>query len=263
LINLKISCIAGIIAFTVSFLLGLISGTRIPIVFLKALLFGLGFVVLSGGVYALISMFLPDLFSAGGVANSQDNPGSHVDIAVDDQYGAANPSYFRGDEAKNFDEFGDNQDLFSENIDALPGDGLDQNREDDYTIKGGVGAPGAEPVQGFPLASFSSSPLPASEPKIAAELHTPADSEDTVGSPSEAEGAVDNLPDFDSMAAAFNDFSDGIPEKSGGGEADSGNYIAQLAGASSKKPTPELGEDFDVKEMASAIQTILKREDKG
>jgi hypothetical protein len=30
-----------------------------------------------------------------------------------------------------------------------------------------------------------------------------------------------------------------------------------------KKNTPDLGEDFDVKEMASAIQTILKREDKG
>jgi hypothetical protein len=69
-------------------------------------------------------------------------------------------------------------------------------------------------------------------------------------------GSVDTLPDLESISGAFNAGS--IPL---GGSGDTGVSPAGSIGGQNK--TKGLDEDFNVKEMASAIQTILKREDKG
>jgi hypothetical protein len=226
LINIRLSGIAGTIAFAVSFLLGVISGTRIPVVLLRALIFAAAFMVLSGGIYALISMYLPDLLSppdsSGGMRNN--SLGSHVDISMDDPgEEGLNTSYFRGED-ENSGEFGDNQD-----------DGLDQNQEDGYTMGGEAGISSEEPV-------------PGSLAELASPSETPASTED--------------MPDFDRMASAFEGSSDAVSGIGNAGPLPE-EFNAQFIGGSSNKKTPEMADDFDINEMASAIQTILKREDKG
>jgi hypothetical protein len=220
LFNVKLSGIAGALAFAVSFLLGIISGTRIPVVLLRALIFAVVFMVLSGGIYVLISMYLPDLLSP------PDSPGSHVDISVEDPgEEGLNTSYFQS-EGENSGEFGDNQD-----------DALDQNHEDGYTMGGEAGISSEEPVQGSLTELDSPSETGGSEP-----------------------AASDDLPDFDRMASVFEDAG---PVPSAGSSGPPEEFNVQFVGGSGNKNTPEMAEDFDIKEMASAIQTILKREDKG
>jgi hypothetical protein len=66
------------------------------------------------------------------------------------------------------------------------------------------------------------------------------------------------LPDLDSISGVFNSAS--VPAAGTGAPASS------LGGAdvlNSPVKAKGLDEEFNVKEMASAIQTILKREDKG
>jgi hypothetical protein len=260
LLNIRLSGIAGALAFILSLLLGIISGTRIPVVLLRALIFAAAFAVLSGGIYVLISLYLPDLLthrdnSLGGI---QDSPGSNVDISVDDadEEGLSTGYFQDGDEKTT--EFGENQGLSDENLDTLSGDGLDQNGEDGYTMGGDTRAAGLEP-----LALDSSSGT--SDPDA-----------------SVSEAPTEELPDFDRMASAFEGAADGVPggaqtgdplleisEIGGDGPVPStggprpSEFNAQFVGGSLNKKTPDMADDFDINEMASAIQTILKREDKG
>jgi hypothetical protein len=245
LINIKLSGIAGAIAFVMSFLLGIISGGRISMVFLKALIFAVIFATLSGGIYVLISIYLPDLLSPGDSEPPQDHRGSQVDILLDDQGGEGLNSDYSLDGNENSAEFGKNQGILNENIETLSGDGLDQNRQDEYTIGGD-----AEIIAGTPEQASSF----------------------TVDLAAKSADSVEELPDFDSMAAVFGGSSGGIPgtgavKAAAPGESSgslSETINAQFIGGPLKnKNTPELEEEFDVKEMASAIQTILKREDKG
>jgi hypothetical protein len=71
-------------------------------------------------------------------------------------------------------------------------------------------------------------------------------------------GSVDTLPDLDSISGAFNAGS--IPV---GGSGSAGLSPASSFDGGGQNKAVELDKNFSVKEMASAIQTILKREDKG
>lgn len=242
MINIKLSGIAGVIAFVVSLLLGIIGGSRISMVLLKALIFAVVFMVLSGGIYALISMYLPDLLSPDDM-EPQDYRGSRVDISLDDQGEEGLNSDYSPEGDENSAGIGENQDILNENRETSP-DSLDQNRQDGYTIKGDV-----EIMAGMPEEA-ASSPESSGAGSV---------------------GSVEELPDFDSMATAFGGSSGEIPETAVARTAPGGNsglpaevINAQFIGGPLKnKNIPELEEKFDIKEMASAIQTILKREDKG
>jgi hypothetical protein len=263
LFNLRLSGIAGALAFIISLLLGIISGTRIPVVLLRALIFAVVFAVLSGGIYVLISLYLPDLLSPpdAGSGGFRDALGSNVDISVDDAgEDGLSAGYFRGGD-ENLTEFGENQDLSNENIDTLSGDGLDQNGEEGYTMGGETGTPaaGLEPLE--PVGSTE--PVGSSEPKGSTEL-------DSSSEASVSEAPAEELPDFDRMATAFGEASLEIPGIGDTGPAPPSTggpppaeFNAQFVGGSMNKKTPDMADDFDIKEMASAIQTILVREDKG
>jgi hypothetical protein len=69
-------------------------------------------------------------------------------------------------------------------------------------------------------------------------------------------GSVDTLPDLEFISGAFNTGS--IPQ---GGSGDAGVSPASSSGDQNK--AKGLDGNFNVTEMASAIQTILRREDKG
>jgi hypothetical protein len=126
--------------------------------------------------------------------------------------------------------WGDDTDKFSENPGDLGGDALDQIGEGVYTGVGDV-----EGIQD------------PSKPALPGDLDFSSGEVET----------VDMLPDLDAMSGVFNSGGDrepagtGAPAGSPGGSAASGR-------------TPKgIDEDFNVQEMASAIQTILKRENKG
>jgi hypothetical protein len=123
---------------------------------------------------------------------------------------------------------GDELHEFFENRDNSGEDALDQTGEAVYTGGGMV-----EEIQESP------------KPALPGGLEFAEDA-----------GSVDTLPDLESISGAFNDGS--IPL---GGSGNVGASPASSLGAQNK--AKGLDEDFNVKEMASAIQTILKREDKG
>jgi hypothetical protein len=123
---------------------------------------------------------------------------------------------------------------------ALRENTLDQNGEDGYTEKGIVENEPALPENGGGAA------LPAGG---------------TVAVPGAASGGeVDELPDMDAMVAAFIAPGDGeAPATEDQGPAES--LFISPSGASRGNPKArDLVEGFKTNDMASAIQTILKRE---
>jgi hypothetical protein len=210
--DIKISGTIGGIALILSSLIGLISGAGFATAFLRALVFGAVFFVLSGGIHILASRFLPELLENGKEDQAGDALGSHVNLTLED---------------------GDGQDEI-ENISDLIGDGLeksdfsggkpmglDQKGEDRYTKRGGA-------EENFTEIGEAAVP----------------DSSET----------VDVLPDLDSLAASF------IPSPSteDEGEVTAESFPKKAPSTNSK--SQNMQGDFQPKELASAIQTILKRE---
>jgi hypothetical protein len=235
----KLSGIAGGIAFVLSFLVGLISGVGFPWILIRALGFGAAFFVLAGGAYWMVTQFLPELLDRGEeeAGLDADSPGSRVDISVSDEEGDAGsgePSRRDGfspekDASAGLSDLVGGGSPSNENVDPLSGNGLDQKAEDGYTREGNTAE---APVNGPPA-----SPQGAAVPEA------------------ESSDMVDELPNLELMSDVFitppvEDGGAGTIESSPGRSA-GGNKPQNLEG------------DFNVKEMASAIQTILKREDKG
>jgi hypothetical protein len=224
-INIKVSAFAAAAAFVLSLLVGVISGAAVPAVFIRALIFAVFFFILAGGIYIVIEKFLPELLSPG----EENASGSQVDITLEDPKNGDVSEVFSDTDAEISGEPGDIS--FSEGQDfSEKGAGLDQNGEDGYTMRKKAEANASEPGEG-PSEGFSSGESAA----------LPSDS-----------GSVDLLPDLDSMSGAF---------ASSGGEAaeEPADYTSSRKPLAKGKPSA-LGGDFPVKDMASALQTILKRE---
>jgi hypothetical protein len=123
---------------------------------------------------------------------------------------------------------------------ALGENTLDQNGEDGYTEKGMVENEPPPPDRG----GAAMAALPG-----------------TVAVPGAAAGSeVDELPDLDAMAAAF--IAPGEDEAPAGEDPDPGeSLLLSPSGVSGgDKKARGLAEEFKTNDMASAIQTILKRE---
>jgi hypothetical protein len=203
--NPRLYAIAGGAGFILSLLIGFISGAGLLIALLRALAFAVIFALFAGGVYWVISQFLPELLSSGP---EEESSGSRVNISVDGD-----------DTEESGDALDPNSDSFGENV-----LGLDQKNEEGYTSRGETGE----------------SPPSGASVSIAVPAAGDAD----------GSGEVDTLPDLDAMAEAF------IPAMNDG--------QSQEASRPSSGNKPEkLDGDFNTKEMAAAIQTILKRDEKG
>jgi hypothetical protein len=231
--NPKLSGIAAGIGFILSFLLGIITGAGLPLLLIRALIFAALFFALVSVGYGAISMYLPELLD-----NSLEEPGlgSQVDISIgDDGDQDSGISLETGGLGDGLNEFTENPGDSGENRDSLPGNTLDQNSEDGYTEK--------RSLEDAPR------PLPAALPT---ELNFSAGGIDS----------VDILPDLDAMSGAF---SAGSVSIGGGGESAGGASFGGPFDYGGKTPSEKAGleGDFNVQEMASAIQTILKRENKG
>jgi hypothetical protein len=255
--NLKLSVIAAGAAFVLSFFIGLISGTGFPYMLLRALISGALFFCLSAFAYWAISQFVPELLDfsqndqalSGGVPQ----PGSMVDISVepgedetdvlpplDQQYAEAGPAAeARTESPPETERFQEAAPLEQKSADTGPNQAaaLDLGAEDGYTNEG---------------VSVDSGPV-ASGAKTGEDAVLP----DAV----DAAEAVDTLPDLELLSTVFTPQEEEEP----GEEA----FIpADIGGISGTGPPPakntSAGQgDFNVKEMAQAIQTILRKDEKG
>ncbi|MDR1178491.1 MAG: hypothetical protein LBK64_06665 [Spirochaetaceae bacterium] len=250
--NLKLSVIAAGAAFVLSLVIGIISHAGFAYAIIRALVSGGLFFFLSVFAYWAVSQFVPELLDLSqGDASGGDGlpmPGSNVDISIDS----------------------------SEDDDTGMLPPLDQQ----YVEPGGEGEPKTE------RAGFSAAQVPDPGQKSAntgtnnaAALDqggqngytnggTLVDAEDAgaesdgAGAPvlPETDGAVDTLPDLELLSTAF------VPQEEEPGEeafvpADAGGISGALSSPGKKPSTGQA--DFNVKEMAQAIQTILKKDEKG
>jgi hypothetical protein len=246
--DVKISAIAAGAAFVFSFLLGLLNGASLPFLVVRPLLFGVLFFVIAAFVYFLVSHFLPELLD-GDLSESPEAgdalspPGSRINIAEEEPAGMSFYSTQAAQAAQaddSEDDLGDISDLLKKGRTAGPAprpagtgfSGLDQSGEDGYTRSEAVPA-GVRNNGGF-----TGNAVPK-----------------TVTVPDSAE-SVDTLPDLDAMARAF------LPG-SGEDEADAAEY--STFDDSSKRPAAgsrgqKMEGDFNPKELAAGIRTILKKE---
>jgi len=256
--NAKWGIICGGAAFVLAFITSLLLGhTSLSAALIRgggfaALFFGLGV-----GIWALISIFIPELLSVQndddvGNVFSKKTTGARVNITLDDAGDAALPAALpdAGVEALDADEVGDFKDLISRSTNSRRD--IDQNSAAGYTDK-------------------------REEEDFAPEFDGSLDA--SLG------GALENSLDSVKVEGLGNfsmDFGAFVPEdgKAGGdpfmdpfsflgGSGDSAG--AEETSASSPQPqrksssnkTPELQGDFNPKDIAAGIRTVLEKDKKG
>ena len=113
--NPRISSIVAAVAFLLSLLIGLISGSSFPTLVIRPVVFAVFFFIFSGLGYFLILRFLPELLESGGGAPELVLPGSRIDITEDAPI-APSVSFARPDETDK--ELGDISELINSGLRA-------------------------------------------------------------------------------------------------------------------------------------------------
>ena len=226
--NPRVSGIGAGAGFLLSLLVGLVTGAHFPLILIRACIFAAVFFALASAGYGAIRSCLPELFAG----ESAEAPvlGGQVDISVgDDGEG-------EGDFPQGSAGLGDELNDFLENPGNSGAGTLDQTAEAVYTGEGEAGG-----IQDLPQAA-----LP-----------------DGSGFPAGDAESVDMLPDLDAMSGAFT--SGSVPVAGSAGPAAAADLPAgsfdDARGSRSGNKEPD--DRFNVQEMASAIQTVLRRENKG
>jgi hypothetical protein len=260
--NLWWSGIAATAAFIVSLLLGIFVRAHILIVLLRAFSFALVFFFLMAVVWRLINHYLPELLydsSARDASSVSDfETGSRVNITLGDteipRNAAVPPEESSDESVGNIAEM------------ARAGPSVSGPRPSAVS-------PPSSPAPPRPFAAPSPGSDGASAParamdqssqshytqerggvSVAPSVSAPSGGFSGVSSLGDASGSVDSLPDLDALAGAF--LSPGAAETE---EVDSKPFSSGAREYRSKKGK-DVGEDFNPKELASAIQTILKRD---
>ncbi|MFQ3547365.1 MAG: hypothetical protein SNJ56_03430 [Termitinemataceae bacterium] len=224
----KISGIIAGIASLLSFLFGLVFGVSFWVVVVRALLFGLLFFVLSGLAYWLITQYIPELIqysSESGDDQGVPDLGSRVNITLEDEADTVP----QGSLAAQLMKEGLEEDQDEIHDEIISSKALDQNEEAGYTESEIITAR-MENVQ-------EASPSPAL--------------------PTGVIDSVDELPDLEGLSDAFV-----VPVTSVLEETSNDTSVSSPSPRSRTGQTGQSG-DFDPKEMAMAIQTLLKRDQKG
>lgn len=222
--NFKLSGIAAGIAFVLSLLLGFLGGAGILVILLRALVFGVVFFGLFCLGYWLITQFLPELLNPAAEDElGFSAPGSRVDISLGDERAGG---AFPSDNSEIVDDIA--------GIPSTPvksaASPLDQGENAGYNagrgIGGDLGVLGSPDEEGY------------------------FDGENA--------GTAEALPDMDGL-------TENVPESSADNlNVDTVEYESsepRRSAASSRKPG--MAGDFDPKELAQAIQTVLRKDEKG
>jgi len=263
---------AAIFALVMSIGLGLIAGVGALHIFLRALLFTVMFFAFGFVLRLIITYYFPELLYASEETESQETfesekPGSRVNITVDASGEYAVPELYKtpGDS----EELGNIDDLISGHFKPRQSDiaepfpssssplstGIDRYKEESYNIGGSF-----QSAQNFGFDDFQDpfqDDMPAIEEKAPVEkpAFTPSfgdDSDDLGG-----------LPDLDAMAMAFSSMGgESVSRGFGAGSASSDEEFEPAQPSPSRggnKPQPLKG-DFDPKELAKGISTVLSKE---
>jgi hypothetical protein len=273
-INLRWSVIAAAMAFVISLILGISVRGQVLIILLRALGFAVAFFFLSSLIWHLINRYIPDLLTGPpaqdpSVMLGLEN-GSRVNITVGED--SIPPDVALPPERPADDAVG--------NITEMIG-GVYSSQGSFVAAE--TAAPAAGPaVPPAPASAPSSPAAPAAGipvPPVSASsqgmdqgpqsgytqngnvvsgasippLSAPARASSGVLKLGDTSGSVESLPDLDALAGTFLS-----PDAEGGEEGVSSPRSHSSGGARSKGK--DMGEDFNPKELASAIQTILKRD---
>ena len=251
MIDLRIGGIFAAAAFLLSFLLGLFSGAAITILLGRALIFAIVFFVISGLVKYLVIRFLPELLERAVPADDGFFTGTRVDITEGETPGfTADPAsmqakdvYMGAQPDDSEEDLGDISDLMKAGIAARQKQretpaGMDQDMQDGYNEMGKMAS--------FSDTSISSMPSQNVPQFRAYGTEAGGDFEET-------------LPDLDSMAGAF---SSRQTEE----DPDNTEYsVSSPPRKRSSMPSKEAAwaGDFNAKEMAKGLQTILSKDKEG
>jgi hypothetical protein len=242
--NIKWGAIVGCTAFVLAFMISLLLGqTSLLIAFLRALGFAGLFFALVVGASVLIKTFIPDLLNPISTATDNevgnfftvDSPGSKVNITLDDAHGAAVPD----SDEDSFDSgnVGDFNDLVTGKIhqtkktDTEQEGDIDQNFTSSYTNDTEF-APSFDNTEDNDSGEFSV---------------------DFGAFVSDSEGSEGMEESFSDSFSFFSDEND-----SAKAEEASRNDRKTI---SRNKPTEFKG-DFDPKEIAIGIRTVLEKDKK-
>jgi hypothetical protein len=252
LFNLKWGIIAGGAALALSLLTGIFSGAAFLIALLRAGVFTAVFFALGLGCSFVINNYLPELLQPESFA--EDGPDSHrsrgngsrVNITLGG--GGALP---------------DNSDEVEDISTLVPGEdnpagegaasyGIDQTEQDDYTNNGGAVLEELDQDNGGGFDAVlgdAKAPGPSAAPGGQVFTVTVSEGDDL--------GA---LPDLDAMAGAF---LTGADEEGSAGQAAASFEPSMPARSPGGAKTQQLDGDFDPKELAAGIRTVLEKAKKG
>jgi hypothetical protein len=263
--DLKQSGIFAAIAFVFSFLIGLISRSTMPMLVIRPLIFAAIFFALSALIKILITRFLPELLGDGATDDGGFNPGSRINILEGDPpsdssslaEGFISGALGQASGAKPDDSEEDMGDIseLSKRIAFSADDegalsGVDQNEKEQYTDMGSSGADFSN-MFGTEASASSNERTAGASAKAGAAAKSSA----KAGGGSNSD---EDLPDLDSMAGAF------MTESSDQGSEASGNSVpASPRKPSSSKKAPEWTGDFNAKEIAMGIRSVLKKDKEG
>jgi len=259
--NLKIAAIIAGIAFILSFFIGLVSGVSAPMLFIRPLILAAAFFVLSVIIYFLARNFLPELLdmdsgdNAGGIkpgsriniteGDTADTfPGFSEEISSRDGGSASSKQVFMGAQADDSDEgLGNIADLMGKYaVEDAPEEGtstgMDHNAQDGYNnAKAREERAGSSIGRDVPV------------------LESVEETEAGRAKAAKASISTDALPDLDSMAMAF------LPS-TGKGESDPSDFTHPVKKAQRDKTSAWSG-DFNAKDMAAGLRTILRKDQEG
>jgi hypothetical protein len=253
--NAKWGIICGGLAFVLAFITSLLLGhTRFLIALARAGGFAALFFCLGTGIWALINVFIPELLSVreDDVNNvfSKKATGARVNITLDDSsdsvFSAALPG--TGAEAADADEVGDFKDLLSRATSSKRDRDIDQSPATGYTDK-------REQEDFAP--EFDSS----LDTSLGGVLENSLDSV-------KVEGLGDFSMDFgafvpEGSAGGGDSFMDPFSFLSGSGDSAGTEETPAPSRKSSSNKTAELQGDFNPKDIAAGIRTVLEKDKKG
>jgi hypothetical protein len=272
--NLKVSGIAAAVGFVISLLTGVFSGGALGISLLRALSFGIVFFILAGAIWFSVKRFLPELFvpPAKEPLIAGLEAGSRVNISVGDDDEPVNAALPTEEDSR--ENLGNVAELMAEKS-PVQNETPDSMPQPDPGRAGPQENPAGSPVldlgaeEGY---SKSSVPAPPEEEKrsgtsAVSDPAAPAEESSAVFTPlppplplqsisgEDIGSGVEALPDLDALAGAFMS-----------SDEEGGEETAPPIFGVEPKPREQPGKaksreaDYLPKEVASAIQTLLKRD---
>jgi hypothetical protein len=263
--NLKVNGIAAASGFVISLLTGVFSGGALGISLLRALSFGIVFFILAGAIWFSVKRFLPELF-----VPPEKEPliagleaGSRVNISVGDDDVSVNAAL--PTEEDSGEDLGNVAELaaekpparnetpgFAPNLDTAGSPALDLGAEEGYSEDRAPAPPEEKKRSGTSVVSDPAAP--AEEPGV---VFTPLPPPSPLQSISGADlgSGVEALPDLDALAGAFMS-----SDEEGGEEIASPVFGVEPKARGPGKKAKSREADYLPKEVASAIQTLLKRD---